>query len=80
MRLGSDVTAVLTDGRRIQVLVEHAIGSLQNPMSDGQLEAKFRGLCDPVLASPQSASLIDACWQLAGAPGLLRLTGLAIPG
>ena len=39
----ADVTAVLNDGRRVHVFVEHAIGSLQRPMSDAALEAKFRG-------------------------------------
>jgi hypothetical protein len=29
-----DVTAVLSDGCRIHLVVEHAIGSLQNPMID----------------------------------------------
>jgi Flp pilus assembly CpaF family ATPase len=30
----ADVTAVLTDGRRVHVFIEHAIGSLQKPMTD----------------------------------------------
>ncbi|HET7525290.1 MAG TPA: MmgE/PrpD family protein, partial [Burkholderiaceae bacterium] len=33
----ADVTAVLVDGRREHVFVEHAIGSLQRPMSDAEL-------------------------------------------
>jgi len=48
----ADITAVLTDGRRVQVRVEHAIGSLQNPMTDAQLEAKFHGLSDAVSIAP----------------------------
>ena len=43
------VTAVLTDGRRVHVFVEHALGSLQRPMTTGQLEAKFRGKADAVI-------------------------------
>ena len=45
------MTAVLNDGRRVHVFVEHAIGSLQNPMTDAQLEAKFHGLADAVLGA-----------------------------
>src|SRR5882672_9145425 len=45
----ADVTAILKDGRRIHVFVEHAIGSLERPLSDADLEAKFHGLADPVL-------------------------------
>ena len=76
----ADVTAVLGDGRRIHVLVEHAIGSLQRPMSDAQLEAKFHGLSDPVLGSPAASRLIAACWQAANAPDMRALAALAVPG
>jgi 2-methylcitrate dehydratase PrpD len=75
-----DVTAVLTDGRRVHVFVEHAIGSLQKPMSDTQLQAKFHGLSDPVLGVPATTRLIDACWQVGKAPSLGALAALAVPG
>src|SRR5690606_28569458 len=39
-----DATAILKDGRKVQVTVEHAIGSLQRPMSDKDLEAKFSNM------------------------------------
>jgi 2-methylcitrate dehydratase PrpD len=76
----ADVTAVLGDGRRIHVFVEHAIGSLQKPMSDAQLEAKFHGLADPVLGAPASSRLIAACWQTGSAPDVRALAALAVPG
>jgi 2-methylcitrate dehydratase PrpD len=76
----ADVTAVLRDGRRIHVFVEHAIGSLQKPMSDAQLEAKFHGLADPVLGAPASSRLIAACWQTGSAPDVRALVALALPG
>ena len=50
----ADVVAVLTDGRREHVFVEHAIGSLQRPMSDADLDAKFESLVAPVLGKPRS--------------------------
>jgi 2-methylcitrate dehydratase PrpD len=74
-----DVTAVLADGRRIRVFVEHAIGSLQKPMSDAQLEAKFHGLSDPVLGEAATARLIAACWGLGEAGDVRALTALAVP-
>ena len=46
-----DMTAVLTTGERVQVFVEHAIGSLQRPMSDADLDAKFHLMGDPVLGA-----------------------------
>ena len=69
----ADVTAVLTDGRRVHVLVEHAIGSLANPMSDAQLEAKFRGMADAVLGTERCSALITACWGVGGAADVRAL-------
>ena len=66
----ADVTAVLKDGRRERVFVEHAIGSLERPMTDADLEAKFRGLAEPVLGPARSAKLIEACWAAGRAPDL----------
>ena len=74
-----DVTAVLTDGRREHVRVDHAIGSLQRPMSDAMLEAKFHALSDPVLGAERTKQLIQACWQLGQSRNLSQLTGLARP-
>jgi 2-methylcitrate dehydratase PrpD len=75
----ADVTAVLKDGRRIHVFVEHAIGSLQNPMTDMNLEAKFHGLSDPILGATQTASLIKACWIAGNTPNIAALVALAAP-
>jgi 2-methylcitrate dehydratase PrpD len=51
----------LRDGRRLEKFVEHAIGSVERPMSDGDLDAKVRDLCDGVLPSGHAARLIDVC-------------------
>jgi 2-methylcitrate dehydratase PrpD len=75
-----DVTAVLHDGRRVHVFVEHAIGSLHKPMTNQQLEGKFHGLSDPVLGAAQTQRLIGACWDLAGAADVRALAALAVPG
>ena len=74
-----DVTAALTDGRRVNVFVEHAIGSLQKPMSDAQLAAKFHGLADAVIGAKRCAALIDACWAIGQAADVRGLTALARP-
>jgi 2-methylcitrate dehydratase PrpD len=69
----ADVTAVLTDGRRVQVFVEHAIGSLANPMTNAQLEAKFRGMADAVLGAERCSALITACWGVGSAADVRAL-------
>jgi 2-methylcitrate dehydratase PrpD len=63
----ADVTAVLKDGRRERVFVEHAIGSIERPMTDADLEAKFRSLAEPVIGAERTGRLIAACRALGGA-------------
>jgi len=75
----ADVTVVLRDGRSLRVLVEHAIGSLQRPMSDAALSAKFHALTDPLLGVARSAELIAAAWSLGDSADLGGLTALARP-
>ncbi len=75
----ADVTAVLKDGRREHVFVEHAIGSLQRPMSDADLERKFHGLSDAILGEQRTNALLAACWSLAKASDVRALTALARP-
>lgn len=69
-------TAILKDGRQIQVTVEHAIGSLQRPMTDQDLEAKFSNMSNPLLGETRTRALLDACWKLASAPSLKALVAL----
>src|SRR5688572_28513856 len=75
----ADVTAVLKDGRRVHVFVEHAIGSLERPMSDADLEAKLHGLADPVIGAARASQLIAHCWKLSEAKDVRALTEAARP-
>ena len=75
----ADVTAVLRDGRRMHVFVEHAVGSLERPMSDAALEDKFHGQADPVLGAARAQALIEACWGIGAAPTTGTLLERAIP-
>jgi 2-methylcitrate dehydratase PrpD len=51
----------LKDGRRVEKFVEHAVGSLEQPMSDADLDTKVRDLCDGVLPAAQTRRLIELC-------------------
>ena len=75
----ADVTAVLRDGQRVHVFVEHAIGSLQRPMSDAALQAKFAAQAEPILGAARSAELIAACQRLGTIADVRELTALATP-
>jgi len=53
----------LRDGRVLEHHVPHALGTLARPMSDQDLEAKFRALVAPVLPSDRSGELIRLSWD-----------------
>ncbi len=73
------LSALLTDGRRIEIRVDHAIGSLANPLSDAQLEAKFDALVAPVLGAARARE-IGAHWRtLASLADVRALTALCRP-
>jgi 2-methylcitrate dehydratase PrpD len=74
-----DVAAVLRDGRRVRVFVEHAIGSLRRPMSDAALETKFSDQSVPILGAARTAALIAGCRRLAELPDVRELAVLARP-
>jgi 2-methylcitrate dehydratase PrpD len=59
-----DMTIVLKDGRSLHKRIEHAIGSVEVPMTDQQLEAKFTDLASAVLPAAQVRKLIETCWQV----------------
>ena len=72
------VTVLLKNGERLAIFVEHAVGSVEKPMSDRQLEDKFRGLADGILPAGQTRELIDLCWRadtLADAGDIARKAG-----
>lgn len=58
------VTVKLSDGRTLRQHVEHASGTAERPMTDREIETKFRGLCEPYLPASQITSLIDRCWNI----------------
>jgi 2-methylcitrate dehydratase PrpD len=73
------VSALLKDGRRVDIRVDHAIGSMRNPLSDAQLEAKFDALVAPVLGEVR-ARAIGAQWRMLASLGDVRtLTAMCRP-
>jgi 2-methylcitrate dehydratase PrpD len=72
------VAILLKNGDKLAVFVEHAVGSVQNPMSDRSLEDKFRGLSAGILPAGKTDRLIDLCWgadKLADAGEIARNAG-----
>jgi 2-methylcitrate dehydratase PrpD len=63
-----DMTIVLKDGRTLQRHIEHAIGSLDAPMTDSALEVKFTDLADGILPASVVRQVIDLCWKIETLP------------
>jgi 2-methylcitrate dehydratase PrpD len=59
-----DMTIVLKDGRQLHRYIEHAIGSIEKPMTDLQLETKFTDLADGIIPTPMIRRVMDACWNV----------------
>ena len=58
------VEVTLTSGEQVVKHVEHAIGNLARPMTDVELEDKFRDQAAAVLGVRRAAELIALCWSI----------------
>ena len=58
------VKVTLKDGRTVEKHVPHAIGSLERPLSDSDIEAKFKGLSEVILGEKKTAALLDLAWSV----------------
>ncbi len=77
---GAEISIELVDGTRLHHHVEHAIGSAQRPMSDSDMEEKFRGLCEPLLTKARTLQLMEACWCVTDVDDASILASLARHG
>ncbi len=71
------MTVILHDGRRLNQFIRHAVGSVEVPMTDRALEAKFADLADGILPPEQTARLIDACWNVESLGAAAQIARLA---
>jgi 2-methylcitrate dehydratase PrpD len=63
-KLEAHVAISLRDGRKLEQHVEHALGTVERPMSDADLEEKFRSLTAETLPGNKIDEVIRLCWQL----------------
>ncbi|MDH5536095.1 MAG: MmgE/PrpD family protein [Betaproteobacteria bacterium] len=73
------ITMKLKSGRTLEKYVEHAVGSLAQPMSDADLEAKFKGLADGVLARLETENLMRLAWDIAKLKDAGEVARAAVP-
>jgi 2-methylcitrate dehydratase len=53
-----------TSGEHKTVTVDYPRGHVKNPMTDAEIEGKFRGLAERVLAPRQVDSGLEALWKI----------------
>lgn len=58
------LVATMADGRRLVREVEFPRGHAQNPMTDAEVEAKFRRLVEPRYGQATANRVLSACWDL----------------
>ncbi len=73
-----DMTIVLKDGRTLHRHIEHAIGSVEMPMTDRQLEAKFADLADGILPAAAIRRVMDACWNVENLPDAAEIARMSV--
>ena len=52
------------DGRSYTATVPYHKGHYKNPMTDAEVEAKFRSLAEPLIPTAQAAALLEKLWHL----------------
>ena len=73
------VSIRLKNGKTVEKYVEHAVGSLARPMSDADLEAKFKGLCKGILSDGETGKLIGLCWDVGKLKDAAEVARASVP-
>jgi len=70
---------VLASGRALEMHIEHVVGSLENPLSDRDLETKFRGQAEGLLSGGEIQELLSLCWSVASLPDAAAIAKASVP-
>jgi 2-methylcitrate dehydratase PrpD len=76
----ANVAVTLRDGQRHALRIAHCVGSLQQPMSDGQLQDKFSAQCEPVIGARRTHAALQMLWALEDVRDVQDLASLLTPG
>jgi 2-methylcitrate dehydratase PrpD len=73
------IEVTLADGRKLTRFVEKSLGNIHRPMSDKQLEDKFRDQALPILPAAQIDKAIDLCWKIDNLASVDALVEATVP-
>jgi 2-methylcitrate dehydratase PrpD len=67
------------NGPPLTLALDHAIGNIERPLSDAQLEDKFRDQARQHLSDAQIDELIGLCWRIDTLDRAMRIPDAAVP-
>jgi 2-methylcitrate dehydratase PrpD len=70
----------LSDGRKLTKFIEASLGNLKRPLSDAQLDAKFRDQGVLALPRAQVDRVLDLCWRIESLADAADIVKYAAPG
>jgi len=73
------IEVTLMDGRKLTRFVEKSLGNIHRPMSDKQLEDKFRDQSLPILPAAQIDKAINLCWKIDALDNVSALVESTVP-
>jgi 2-methylcitrate dehydratase PrpD len=74
------VTIRMKGGKTLERTIEHAVGSLGKPMSDADLEAKFRAFTVGILSKAETDRLVRLCWDVGKLADAGEVARASVPG
>ncbi len=69
----------LTTGQTLTRFVEQSLGNIHRPMTDKQLEAKFRDQAVAAIPAAQVEKAIALCWKIDDLDDVAELVRTAVP-
>jgi len=72
----ANVVVTLRNGQRHEIRIEHCVGSREQPMTDAQLEDKFRAQCEAVIGSRRTTAALKVLWGLEEIEDVQALTSV----
>ncbi len=70
----------LRNGKELEKHVEHAVGSMDRPMTDKDLDAKFRAQAAGILSRDELDRLLDQCWKMDSLADVSVIAKASTPG
>jgi 2-methylcitrate dehydratase PrpD len=74
-----DMDITLKGGRKLEKFIQHAIGSLEVPMTDTDLQTKFADLTEGILATGQIREVMDLCLNVEKLSSAGEIAKAAVP-